>query len=70
VARACTRGGGEGRFHSIFLSYVYPSNIFNYIHWLDITEEYSFIFLAIDEYRGIYSSELYFSLTSSVNRGI
>jgi hypothetical protein len=44
--------------------------IFHYIHRLDVTEEYNFIFLSTDEYRVIYSLELYFSVTSLVNRGI
>jgi hypothetical protein len=41
-----------------------------YIRRLGVTEEYTFISLGTDEYSGIYSSALYSSVTSSVNRGI
>jgi hypothetical protein len=36
-----------------------------------VTKEYTFIFPGTDEYSGIYFSlKLYFSISSSVNRGI
>jgi hypothetical protein len=44
--------------------------MFQYIHWLEVTKEYTFIFLGTDEYNDIYSSTLYSSVTSSVNREI
>jgi uncharacterized protein YwgA len=45
-------------------------NIFQCICRLDITEEYTFILHGTDEYRGIYSSALYSSVSSLVNQGI
>jgi hypothetical protein len=42
-------------------------NIFHYIRWLDVTTEYKFVFLSTDECMGIYSPELYSSVTSSIN---
>jgi hypothetical protein len=44
--------------------------MFHYIHRLDLTEVYNFIFFGTNEYRGIYSSELYYSVTLLVNQGI
>jgi hypothetical protein len=67
VARA--RGEG-GRVPSIFLGYVEPINILQYIRSLHVTYEYIFIFLGTDEYNGIYPSALYSLIASSVNRGI
>jgi hypothetical protein len=40
--------------------------IFQYIHRLGVTKEYTFIFLGTDEYNDIYSSILYSSVPSSV----
>jgi hypothetical protein len=41
-----------------------------YIPRLHVTGEYTFIFLGTEEYSDIYSSALYSSVASSVNRGI
>jgi hypothetical protein len=41
-----------------------------YIRRLDVTEEYNFMFLHTNKYSDIYSSALYSSVASSVNRGI
>jgi hypothetical protein len=48
---------------------LYSSNIFEYIHRLHVTDEYSFIFLDTNEYNAIYWSALYSSIHLSVNRG-
>jgi hypothetical protein len=40
------------------------------IRRLHVTKEYSFIFLGTEEYKAAYSSTLYSSIHSLVNRGI
>jgi hypothetical protein len=62
------RGGGSQYIHQLRVTEEYI--IFQYIHRLHVTDEYTFIFLDFEEYSDIYSSVLYSSVASSVNRGI
>jgi hypothetical protein len=55
-------GGGSQYIPRLYVT----RNIFQYIHRLGVTEEYTFILLGTDEYSAIYSSAFYPLVPSSV----
>jgi hypothetical protein len=58
---------GRGPIYSLITC---NRGIYHYIHRLFVIEEYSFIFLGTEEYKGIYSPTLYSMVVLLVNRGI